>query len=150
MDDYIIGAGALLTSGDNATITPAALHAQVDGGVASCARAIAVDFEGPRAGPLRRVLVMAAGWSGVQFQRDVTARLLEQGTCSFADVLSTLGRALGVREVHVFARWSPDDVMRAHVERSGCRIVAHPIEAIERAALISDQRFTRWPAACAA
>jgi hypothetical protein len=61
-----------------------------------------------------------------------------------ADVISTLAAATGSREVHLFAHWLLDDATSSALEKSGIRVLAHPLEDIGQAALISGQRFERW------
>jgi hypothetical protein len=147
MDEYIIGAGAMLTSGERASITPAAFHAQVDPHLASAAQAVAVDFEGTAGSALGRLLLVAQGWNSKQFQAGVTAPLLSRGACTLADVFAILARATGCSEVHLFAHWLPDDETCATLGRNGVTLVVHSLEAIQSAALIADRRHVRWPAA---
>jgi len=150
MDGYIIGSGALLRSGANATITPAALHAQVAPAIASMARAVAVDFEGGSAASLQRLLVLAPGWTAERFGREVTGRLVARGTCRLGDVLAILAEATAAQEIHLFADYLPDDLTCGLLARRGVLVVAHALDAIERAALIAEQRHTRWPSVRAA
>ncbi len=144
MNDYVIGSGALLSAGPNATIAGATLHAQTDPVLASQVQAALVDFEASSSSDLTRILVVASGWNGRRFELEVIRPLLAQGECTLGDVLGQLARATGAGEVHVFARWLPDEVVSAALRRDGVRLVSHPLEAIERAALISGQRYTRW------
>lgn len=146
MEEYLIGAGAVLTAGAAASILPAMLHAKTSPGIAAGAGAVAVDFEGGGQGELSRVLVVAPHWNRPRFEREVVSRLLARATCTLADVLTELAAATGSREVHLFARWSPDDVTLAALRRNGVGLVAHPLEAIHRAALICGQDVTRWSA----
>ncbi|MGB6600808.1 MAG: hypothetical protein WBE77_06970, partial [Candidatus Cybelea sp.] len=60
MDEYFIGAGALLTSGPSATIAGATLHAQPAPGLAASLKAALVDFEAVQLGQLSRILIVAA------------------------------------------------------------------------------------------
>ena len=145
MNDYVIGSGALLSAGPNATISGATLHAQTDPALAVQVKAALVDFESSSQGDLTRILVMASGWNGRRFEHEVIQPLLARGECSLADVLTQLATAVQADEVHIFARWFPDDMMAAAVRRAGVRLVSHPLEAIDRAALISGQTYTRWP-----
>jgi hypothetical protein len=46
--------------------------------------------------------------------------------------------------VHLFARWSPEAAMSAGLAIAGVRLVTHPLESIEQAALVSGQRLSRW------
>ena len=68
MDEYFIGAGALLTAGPTASITGATLHAQTEPGLAGRVEAAVIDFEATQLGELSRILIVAAGWSGARFQ----------------------------------------------------------------------------------
>lgn len=146
MNDYVIGSGALLSAGPTATITGATLHAQTDPLLAGQVKAALVDFEASSAADLSRVVIVASGWTRRQFDDGVIQPLLERRECTLADVLARLAAATGVDEVHIFARWFPDDVMSAVLRRQGVRLVAHPIEAIDRAALVSGQTVARWNA----
>ena len=150
MDGYIIGSGALLKSGSDATITPASFHAQVAPSLAASARAIAVDLDGTSATELRRLLLVAPGWNTAQFQTAVTEPLLTRGTCTLADVLRALAGATGAGEVHLFAAWLPDDALCAGLRRANVQLVAHALETIEQAALVSGQQYMRWNAPRAA
>ncbi|MGZ3503244.1 MAG: hypothetical protein ACXVAW_01635 [Vulcanimicrobiaceae bacterium] len=150
MEQYIIGAGAMLSTGSQASIIPAALHAQVDPALAACAQAVAIDFEGTSPQTMRRFLLVARGWNARQFEQGVTARLLERGDCSLADVLEMLAGATGASEVHLFAHWLPDDATCEALGSAGVTLVVHPIEAIDQAALIAEQRHVRWNAGRAA
>jgi hypothetical protein len=145
MDEYLIGAGALLTAGPNASIAGAALHAKTEPGLASHVKAALIDFEATELGELSRVLIVAAGWSGSRFRSEVVARLLAQRDCALADVMAVLSEATGADEIHLFARWQPDDETSARLERRGVCVVAHPLEAIGQAALVCGQRVGRWP-----
>ena len=146
MNDYVIGSGALLTAGPQATIAAATLHAQTDPLLAPSVKAALVDFESTEAADFSKVLVMAAGWNGRRFAAEVVQPLLARVECSLADVVALLASAAGTGEVHVFARWLPDDVLVAALRRSGVTLVAHPLEAIRQAALISGQTYSRWNA----
>ncbi len=145
MNDYVIGAGAVLTAGPSATIAGATLHMQVDPLLAGSVRAALVDFESSGKGELTKVVVLAAGWNARRVQRDLVAPLLARGECSLADLLVELGRASGTNEVHVFARWLVDDVVNAAAARAGVTLVSHSLESVRQAALISGQTFSRWP-----
>ena len=144
MNEYIIGAGAVLTAGDDAKITPATLHAEVSAGVAGIAKAVAVDFEGTSEERLRRLLLVGSGWNRKRFDTGVTAGLMASRACSFADVLAALAEAAGEGEVHLFAHWLPLAATTADLQARNVRLVVHPLESIERAALIEDQAFRRW------
>ncbi len=145
MDEYFIGAGALLTAGPGASITGATIHAETEPGLAGRIKAALIDFEATRVGELSRILVVAAGWSGSRFRSEVAARLLAERDCTLADVMAVLARATGADEIHLFARWLPDEETSALLERRGICVVAHPLEAIGQAALVCGQRVGRWP-----
>jgi hypothetical protein len=144
MDEYFIGAGALLTAGPQASIAPATLHAQTDPKVAQQISAAVVDFEGTRLGDVSRLLIVAAGWSGGRFRAEVVRRLVERRDCALADVIAILAGATGTPEVHLFARWSPDQETLRRLTVAGISLVSHPLEAIGQAALVSGQRVARW------
>lgn len=144
MDGYLIGAGALLTAGPAASIRAATLHAQTDPALAKQARAALIDFEASSLGELSQVVIMAAGWSPAQFEAGVVRPLLERRECTLADVMEQLGRASGGRELHLFARWLPDAELLSALEARGFQLIAHPLEAIEQAALVSGQHLRRW------
>jgi hypothetical protein len=144
MDEYFIGAGALLTAGPTASIAGATLHAQTDPGLAERIEAALVDFEATQLSELSRILIVAAGWSGNRFQAEVVGRLVARRECDLAGVIATLAEATGAAEVHIFAHWLPDDATIALLAERGVRVVAHPLEAIGRAALVSGQRLRRW------
>ena len=146
MDEYLIGAGALLTAGPAASITGATLHAQTGAGLAGRVKAALIDFESTSLGELSRVLLFAAGWGGAQFRDEVVSRLRAQQECTLADVISILARATGAADVHVFARWEPDPATSARLAGQGVRVLAHPLEAIGQASLVCGQRIGRWPA----
>jgi hypothetical protein len=144
MDEYLIGAGAILAAGSGGLITPATLHAQTEPELAPRVGAALVDFEAARVTELSRLLVLAAGWSWPRFRVAVVDRLLERRDCSLADVVAALAEATGVSEVHLFAHWQPDDETTAALQERGICVVAHPIEAIRQAALVCGQRLERW------
>jgi hypothetical protein len=144
MDEYFIGAGALLTAGPVGTIASATLHAQTDPALAGRVEAAVVDFEGSRAGKLTRILIIAAGWRTARFQNEVVRRLLAQRECGLAEVIRVLAQATGSREVHLFARWSLDAETDQLLRDCGVLVQGHPLEAIGQAALVSGQRLERW------
>ncbi len=144
MDDYVIGSGALLTAGRNAAIAAATLHAQTDAGLAPTIKAALVDFESSPGCDLSKVLVVASGWNAARFRAAVIEPLLARVECTLADVLGVLAEAAATPEVHIFARWFPDDLLTAALAREGVTAVAHPLDAIHRAALISGQSYRRW------
>ena len=145
MNDYLIGAGAVLTAGAAGSIAGAALHAQLDPLLAGQVRAAMVDFEAGDVSELSRVVIMATGWSVGRFDAEVTQKLLAARECTLAEVFEALVQATGASEAHLFARWLPDSGLLASLNRRNIRLVAHPLEAIGQAALISGQRYSRWP-----
>ena len=145
--DYIIGAGAILESGANATIAPATLHARVDPAIAARARAVAVDFEGVSPLAISKMLVLVQGWNTGTFRVRVSDELTKRRECSLADVFETLALASGAGELHLFAHWLPDEATCDQLRSRGVEIVAHPLESIEAASLVSGQRCRRWQAA---
>jgi hypothetical protein len=145
MNDYVIGAGAVLTAGPSATIAGATLHMQVDPLLAPSVRAALVDFESSGKGELTKVVVVASGWNARRVQHELVTPLLARGECSLSDVLVALGQASGTDEVHVFAQWLVDDVMSARASRDGVTLVSHSLDSIRQAALISGQTYSRWP-----
>ncbi|MGC1381048.1 MAG: hypothetical protein WA814_08505 [Candidatus Baltobacteraceae bacterium] len=146
MDEYFIGAGALLTAGSAASITPATLHAQTGETLAGRIEAALIDFEAARPSEISRLLIVAAGWTSARFRAEVSRQLLSRQACSLADVIATLAGAKGVPEVHVFARWQLDAATAAELRERGVRILEHPLEAIGQVALVSGQRLERWRA----
>jgi hypothetical protein len=146
MDEYFIGAGALLTAGPAATIRGASLHAQPGAALARQISAALIDFESAGPDELSRLLIVAAGWTGSRFHAEVVARLLALGECGLSDVIAALADAVQTREIHLFARWSPDQATLASLEKSGIRIRSHPLETLGQAALVSGQRVERWGA----
>ncbi len=144
MDEYLIGAGAILTAGPEASISSATLHAQVESGLARRVEAAVIDFEATQPTEVTRVLLVVQGWSGARFRGEVVRRLLERRECTLADVISTLAEAAGTREVHLFAHWLLDAASAEALEARGLQVVAHPLEAIGQAALVSGQRVERW------
>jgi hypothetical protein len=146
MDEYFIGAGALLTAGEEASITGATLHAQPVLESCPAIEAAVIDFEAMQPGELSRILIVAAGWTSARFRAEVVRRLLARGECSLADVFETLAEATGSPTVHLFAHWRPDHATTLRLDERGVRIIAHPLEAIGRAALICGQRVERWAA----
>jgi hypothetical protein len=145
--EYIIGAGAILESGENGSITPANLHALVDAAIARRVKVAAVDFEGSSPSAISRLLIVAQGWNGAAFRAAVSDLLRQRRVCSLADVLATLAHGAGAGEVHLFARWLPDDETCAQLRQCGIEVVSHPLEAIEAASLVAGQRHRRWHAA---
>lgn len=145
MDEFFIGAGALLTAGEEASIRGATLHARPENGLAGQVEAALIDFEAARLGEVSRLLVVAAGWSAGRFRSEVVGRLLGQRDCSLSDVICILAQATATDEVHLFAHWEPDEATLTELQRRGIRVTAHALEAIGQAALVSGQRMERWP-----
>jgi hypothetical protein len=145
--EYIIGAGAILESGEDGSITAASLHAHVDAALAQRVRVAAIDFESTAFGNLKRLLILAQGWNAAQFRSGVTEPLRSKRECTLADVLSTLARGAGVTEVHLFAHWLPDEATCSTLEDAGIELVCHPLESIDAAALVSGQHRELWKAA---
>lgn len=148
--DYIIGAGAILETGESGNITPATLHAQVDPALAQRVHVAAVDFEGTSMQTMRRLLVIGQGWNGAQFRTAVSDKLRTQRECTLADVLRTLGEQAQTGEVHLFSHWLADDLTCEALQRSGLTLISHPLETIRAASLVSGQRCRRWGAVPAA
>jgi len=146
MNEYIIGAGAVLTAGPSASISAATLHAQTDAAIAGMVRAAVVDFESSSLSDLSKLIVLAAGWNAQHVREELIPPLVAHGTCTLADVMGTLAAAAKVDEVHIFARWMPDELMTATLRKAGVTLVAHPLEAIRQAALVCARGLTRLPA----
>ncbi|HEX3369291.1 MAG TPA: hypothetical protein VHS56_06940 [Candidatus Cybelea sp.] len=144
MDQYLIGAGALLTAGPNATIRGATLHAQPGFDLAGQVAAAVVDLDSAGPAELSRLLIVAAGWSGPRFHREVVSELLAQRECGLNDIVETLAAAVRADEIHLFARWQPDPAMVDALKRKGVRVISHPLEALGQASLVSGQRIERW------
>jgi hypothetical protein len=145
--DYIIGAGAILESGEHASIAPANLHARVDPALAARVAAAAIDFESTSASGMRKLLVLVPGFDPGRFQALVGKPLRERGDCSLADVFVVLARAAGVSEVHLFAHWLPGEETCAPLQAAGLTLVAHPLEVISEASIVAGQRVRYWRAA---
>ena len=68
MDEYLIGAGAVLTAGPEASIAGATLHAQTDPQLVEMVKAAVIDFESAHPAELSSIVIMipvgAAGASG--------------------------------------------------------------------------------------
>ena len=145
MNDYVIGSGAVLTAGPNASIAGATLHAQTDAAIAASVRAAVVDFQSRSANELTKVVMLATGWSPARVKAELVAPLRSRRVCTLADVIAVLAAAAQTAEVHLFARWLPDDALTAALRREGVTLVVHPIETIRQAALICGQQYVRWP-----
>jgi hypothetical protein len=120
------------------------MHAKVDPFLARRAKAIAVDFESPRQADLDRLVLLVAGWTTGRFHDLVVEPLAARGQASLGQVLAACAVACGQREVQLFARWLPDRALCAEIAEFGVELVVHPLESIERAALVSGQRFSRF------
>jgi hypothetical protein len=144
--DYIIGAGAILETGEAGAITPATLHADVDQALAQAVRVAAIDFEGTSVEAMQRLLILAQGWNATQFRCAVSDKLRQKRTCSLADVLGTLAAEAQSDEVHVFAHWLPDESTCSGLAARGIRLVSHPLESIRAASLVAGQRLRRFAA----
>jgi hypothetical protein len=147
MSEYLIGAGAVLTAGSQATIARATLHAQTDPLLAGHVRAALIDFEAAHCAELSRIVIVAAGWNGTRFEAEVIRPLLARRECTLADVLQGLAQATGAPEVHLFAHWLPDAELGAQLVARGVGLIAHPLDDITQAALVSGQRVARWRSA---
>jgi hypothetical protein len=145
MNDYVIGSGAVLTAGPNGAIAGATLHAQTDAAIAASVRVALVDFESGTQTELSKIVMLASGWNPGRVKTELVAPLLARGTCTLADIASLLAKAAQSPEVHLFARWLPDDVFTAALSRDGIGLVVHPLESIRQAALICGQNYVRWP-----
>ncbi len=144
MDEYLIGAGAVLTAAPQSSISGATLHAQTDPHLAARVKAAVIDFEATHPAELSRIVIVAAGWGSSRFAADVVRPLLAQSECTLADVMGLLAGATGAQEVHLFARWAPEAATSSALRAAGIRLVSHPLESIQQAALVSGQRLTRW------
>ncbi len=145
MNDYVIGSGAVLTAGPNASIAGATLHAQTDAAIAASVQAAILDFESTNGADLSKIVAVATGWNRGRVRAELIDPLLSQGACTLADVIGLLAHGAQTAEVHLFARWLPDDVLTAALGLERITVVAHPLESIRQAALICGQSFTRWP-----
>ena len=145
--EYIIGAGAILESGEAGSITPATLHAHVDAALAERVRVAAIDFDATSPERLKRLLVLSQGWNSSQFRAEVTEPLRNRHECSLADVLRTLAQAANASEVHLFAHWLPDEATCAELEADAIALVCHPLESIYAASVVHGQHRELWRAA---
>lgn len=144
MEDYLIGAGALLQAGQNASAALATLHAQTEPALAAHITAALVDFEGSQLDDRSRLVIVASGFTPARFNERVVVPLLAQGDCTLVDVLASLAQASGAPEVHVFARWLPDESIAASLAARGVGLVAHPLDSIAHAALVVGTTYRRW------
>lgn len=144
MHEYIIGSGAVLTADATTGAAAATLHARTDPLIAQSVRAALFDFEASAAGELSRIVILAAGWNPRRFEAEVVQPLAQRVAAPLAEVLIALGRATHASDLHIFARWLPDEALVAALDRARIEVIAHPLEAIAHAALISGQRYTHW------
>ena len=146
METYLIGGGAILEAGERSSITRVTLHAQLT--VPQVApKAVLIDFESGSKSELRRLVALGSGMTAERFETTVTARLLETGVCALADVAAILAREVQSADVHLFARWTPDEQVASGFAARGMRLHAHSLEEIDRAAVIAEHRFRIWPGA---
>ncbi len=144
--NYLIGGGAILEAGARSTITRATLHAQL-GEDHGDTRAVLVDFESGSMEGTTRLLALGAGFTAERFETTVTARLLQAGVCGLEDVAVILAREVEVCEVHLFARWQPHAALTDALLERGIALLSHPLEDVQRAALIVEHRFLAWSGA---
>lgn len=144
--EYIIGAGAILETGESGAITPATLHADVGAPLAESVRAAAIDFEGTAEASLQRLLILTQGSNAAAFRSAVSEPLRAQRVCTLADVLSALAAASGCGQVHLFAHWLPSEETCKALAARGIELVCHPLESVRAAALVSGQRCRRFAA----
>jgi hypothetical protein len=142
--EYLIGAGAFLET--RGSITPAVLHANVDEALAAGVQAAVVDFEATKPEAMSRILVVAKGWNAARFRAAVTGELLARPECTLAEVLRVLARAAGTARIHLFAHYFPDEETVRTLREAGIEVLAHPLESIAAASVISGQRVTRYAA----
>lgn len=142
--NYIIGAGAMLTAGDQSTIARATLHAQVLDGQAEGSTGVVVDFESGRASELRRLLILGVGLSPQSFHDGVTSRLTGSGDCDLGRVITFLAAGLQTRRIHWFARWTPSEAVLENLKAHGVTLLVRPLEAIARAALVIERSYKTW------
>lgn len=131
-------------AGPTSSIAGATLHAQTDPRLAPRVKAAVIDFEGVSDHDISRIVIVATGWGRPKFEAEVIRSLLARGECSLADVIGTLRATTQAPEVHLFARWSPGGDLLRDLSGRGVRLVAHPLETLDQAALVSGQRLTRW------
>lgn len=141
---YIIGSGAILEAGERGSIAPAAVHARLADGPAKVVRAAAIDFEGTSPSSMRRLLVLVEGWDARRFRETVTSALLCKEEVALDEVLALLAQQAGVTDVHLFARWLPDELTRNALRERGITVIANPLECIAEAAIVAGERCRRW------
>lgn len=142
----MIGGGAILEAGEQGTITRVTLHAQLSA-EQSEHRAVLIDFESGSMEDLRRLVVLGVGMTAERFETTVTARLFEAGVCGLAEVAAILAQEAETEEVHLFARWTAPQNVASELAAGGVRLQSHPLESIDRAAVIAEHRFRVWPGA---
>ncbi|MDQ6929205.1 MAG: hypothetical protein M3126_00885 [Candidatus Eremiobacteraeota bacterium] len=143
MESYLIGGGAVLATGAQASITRATMHAQLRH-VGDEVRGALIDFESGSLEDVRRLVALGSAITAEHFEAAVTPKLLATGVCGLADVAAILAAALQISCVHLFARWAPDDKTVDALRTSGVELRMHPLEAIVAAALVTEYRFTVW------
>ena len=144
MNDYVIGAGAVLTAGPTATSRERHFTLKPMRSLAPTVRAALIDFESSSRAELTKVVVMATGWNARRVKDDLVAPLLARGECSLTDILVSLAEQRNPRSprLRAVARRRRND----RGGQPGGRLARlAPLEAIRRAALISGQTFSRWP-----
>jgi hypothetical protein len=141
MSEYLIGAGAVLTAGPESSIARATLHTQTDPQLAATVEAAVIDFEASLPSELSRIVIVAAGWGSSRFEAEVIRSLLTRRQCTLVGVREVLREATGASEIHLFARWLPLPEMLAELAAANVRLLTHPLESIEQAALISASDF---------
>jgi hypothetical protein len=112
MDDYLIGAGAVLTAGAAGSIAGASLHAQVDPRLSGQVRAAMVDFEAGDLSELSRVVILATGWSVGRFEEQVSRKLPAAGrlTTTATGSITPLGDGCGLKtSLGATRRFTMDD-----------------------------------------
>jgi len=142
MEQYLIGGGAILEAGARSTITRATLHAQIR----DCLdlKAVLIDFEAGSFTDVSRLLAIGCGLTADRFESTVTAKFLQRGVCGFDDVAAMLAGNLETDEVHLFSRWVPTPEIIAALRDRGIALVVHPLDQIQRAALIAERRLQIW------
>jgi len=146
METYLIGGGAILEAGARSTITRVTLHAQLTADQPEH-RAVLIDFDSGSMAELGRLVALGSGMTAERFEATVTACLLETGVCSLAEVAAILAHGADTLEVHLFARWSAPAWVVAELGARGVQLYSHPLQSIDRAALIAEHRFQVWPGA---
>ncbi|MDP9024611.1 MAG: hypothetical protein M3N13_04435, partial [Candidatus Eremiobacteraeota bacterium] len=81
------------------------------------------------------------------FETTVTARLLAAGVCGLVEVAAILAHEVETAEVHLFARWSASQNVVTELAARGVQLQCHPLESIDRAAVIAEHRVRVWAGA---